>query len=69
MLPEPLRHHFQWSDEEEAKDYASSATINSVQVGSVSTNMADINNDDNLCHHMGAQEQTTKAQQETLDNI
>ena len=31
--------------------------------------MADKNNDDDLCHHMEAQEQTFKAQQEALDNI
>ena len=70
MLPEPLRHQFQWSDdEEEASGYASSATISSVQARFVSANMADKNNDDDLRHRMEAQEQTSKAQQEALDNI
>ena len=69
MLPEPLRHQFQWSDdEEEASGYASSATINSVQARFVSATMADSNNDD-LRHRMEAQEQTSKAQQKILDNI
>jgi len=70
MLPEPLRHQFQWSDdEEEASGYASSTTISSVQARFVLANMADNNNDDDLRHRMEAQEQTSKAQQETLDNI
>ena len=70
MLPEPLRRQFQWSDdEEEASGYASSATINSVQERFVSANMVDNNNDDDLRHRMEAQEQTSKAQQEGLDNI
>ena len=56
-------------DEEEASGYASSATINSVQVKFVSANMADSNNDDDLRHRMEAQEQTSKAQQKVLDNI
>jgi len=61
MFLEPLRRHFQWSDDkEEASGYASSATISSVQAGFGSANMADNNNDDNLRHHMGAQEQTSK---------
>jgi len=62
MLVELLRHHFQWSDnEEEASGYVSSATISSMQAGFVSANMTDINNDDDLCRHMEAQEQTFKA--------
>ena len=70
MFPEPLRHQFQWSDdEEEASGYASSATISSVQARFVSANMADNNNDDDFCHRMEAQEQTSKTQQEALDNI
>ena len=70
MLREPLRHNFQWSDdEEEASNYASSATISSVQAGFVSANMADNNNDNDLHHRMEAQEQTSKVQQEALDNI
>ena len=70
MLPELLRHQFQWSDdEEEASGYASSATINSVQAKFVSANMADSNNDDDLRHRMEAQEQTSKAKQKVLDNI
>jgi len=70
MLPKLLRHQFQWSDdEEEASSYASSVTISTVQARFVSANMADKNNDDDLCHRMDAQEQTSKAQQEALDNI
>ena len=69
MLPEPLRHHFQWfDDEEEASNCASSTTICSVQTRFVSANIADNNNDD-LRHRMKAHEQTSKAQQEALDNI
>ena len=49
--------------------YVSSATISSVQARFVSTNMADNNNDDDLRHRMEAQEHTSKAQQEALDNI
>jgi len=57
MLPEPLRHQFQWSDdEEEASGYASSATISSMQAGFVSANMVDNSNEDDLRHHMEAQE-------------
>jgi len=40
-----------------------------VQARFVSANMADKNNDDDLRHRMEAQEQTSKAQQEALDNI
>jgi len=70
MLPELLRHQFQWSDdEEEASGYAFSTTISSVQARFVLANMADKNNDDDLRHRMEAQEQTSKAQQEALDNI
>jgi len=48
----PLRHLFQFSNEEEkASGYASSTTISSVRVGLVSANMADNNNDDDLCRH------------------
>jgi len=47
MSTESLRSPFQWSDdEEEASGYASSATVRSIQTRFVSTNMADINNDD-----------------------
>jgi len=38
-------------------------------MGFTSVNMADNNSDDDLRHHMTAQEQTFKAQQEALDNI
>jgi len=31
--------------------------------------MADNNNDDDIHHHMEVREQTSKAQQEALDNI
>jgi len=69
MLPEPLRHHFQWfDDEEEASNCASSVTICSVQARFVSANMADNNNDD-LRHCMEAQKQISKAHREALDNI
>ena len=55
LSPAPLRHLFQWSDdEEEASCYASSVTISSVRTGLVSANMADNNNDDDLCRHMEA---------------
>ena len=64
-----MRRLFQWSDEEEEDSgYASSATVSSVQTGSVSVYMADNGNDD-LRRRMEAQEQTSKAQQEALDNI
>ena len=35
----------------------------------LSANMADNNNDDDLRHRKEAQEQTSRAQQEALDNI
>jgi len=66
---ELLKSLFQWSDDEgEASGYASSATVSSVQTGRVSANMANSSNDD-LRWRMEAQEQTSKAQQEALDNI
>ena len=69
ISPEPLKSLFQWSgDEGEASGYASSATISSVRMGKVSVHMADNDNDD-LRRRMKAQEQTSKAQQEGLDNI
>jgi len=69
MSPEPLKSLFQWSDDDgEASRYASSATVSSVQIGKVSANMADNNNDD-LHQRMEAQEQTFRAQQEVLDII
>jgi len=57
----PLRNLFQWSDDEKASGYASSATISSVRTGLVSANMADNNNDD-LRRRIEAQEQTLRAQ-------
>ena len=54
--------------EEEARGYASSVTVSSVQTGRVSADIADNNNDD-LRQRMEAQEQTSRAQQEALDNI
>jgi len=60
VSPTPLRKLFQWSDDEEASRYASSATISSVRTGLVSANMADNNNDD-LYQRIEAQEQTSKA--------
>jgi len=69
MSPKLLKSLFQWSDDEgEASGFASSATVSSVQTNRVSTNMADNNNDD-LRRWMEAQVQTSKAQQEVLDNI
>ena len=56
-------------DEETASGYASSATISSVWTWLVLANMADNNNDDNICRHMEAHEQTSMAQQEALKNI
>ena len=68
ISPELLKSLFQWSDDEgEASGYASSAMICSVQTGIISMHMADNDNDD-LCRRMEAQEQTSKAQQEALDN-
>jgi len=68
MLPDPLKSLFQWSDDEwgEASGQASSATVSSVQIGRVSANMAD-NNNDNLSQRMEAQQQTFRTQQEVLD--
>ena len=64
-----MRKLFQWSDEEdEDSEYASSATVSSVRTDKVSVNMADNGNND-LRRWLEAQEQTSKAQQETLDNI
>jgi len=69
ISPKPLKSLFQWSvDEEEASGYASSATVSPVQTGRVSANMADNSNDD-LRRRIEAQEQTSKVQQEALDNI
>ena len=69
ISPEPLKSLFQWSDDEgEASGFASSATVSSVQTGRVSVHMANNDNDD-LHWRMEAQEQTSKAQQEALDNI
>ena len=39
------------------------------KIGIVSVNVADNNHDNDLHRHMEAQEQTSKAQQATLDNI
>ena len=69
ISPEPLKSLFQWFDDEgEASGYASSATISFVQTGRVSANLANNNNDD-LRQWMKAQEKTSRAQQEALDNI
>jgi len=60
---------FQWSEEEdEDSGYASSATVSLIRTDKVSVNMDDNSNDD-LCRRLEAQEQTSKAQQEALDNI
>jgi len=67
--PEPMRGLFQWSDEEdEDSGYASAATVSSIRTDKVLVNMADDGNDD-LCRRLKDQEQTSKAQQEVLDNI
>ena len=69
ISPELSEGIFQWSDDDrEVSEYASSATDSSVQTGKVSVHMADNDNED-LCWQMEAQEQTTRAQQEVLDNI
>jgi len=69
VSPEPLKSLFQWSDDEgEASGYASSVMVSSVQTGRVSVHMADNNNND-LRRRMEAQEQTSKAHKEALDNI
>jgi len=69
ISPEPLKRLFQWSDDE-GKDsgYASSATVSSVRTDRVSVHMANNGNDD-LRRRLEDQEQTSKAQQEALDNI
>ena len=54
--------------EEESSGYASSTTIILVRTGLVFANMADNNNDD-LRQRMKAQKQTSRAQQEALENI
>ena len=69
MSPQLLKSLFQWLDDEgETSGYASSAMVNYVQAGRVPVNMTDNNNDD-LRRWMKAQEQTSKAQQEVLNNI
>jgi len=69
ISPEPLKSLFQWFDDEgEASGYASSATVSSIQMGRVSVHMDDNDNDD-LRRRMEAQEQTSKGQQDALDNI
>ena len=67
--PEPKRRSVQWPDEEdEDSGYASSATVSSVRTDRASVNMADNANDD-LRRRLEAQEQTSKTQQEALDNL
>ena len=64
-----MRRLFQWPDEEdEDSGYASSVIVSSVRTDRVSVNIADNGNDD-LCRRLESQEQTSKAQQEALDNI
>ena len=48
-------------NEGEISSYASSATVSSEQTGTVSTNMADNNHENDLHRRMEAQEQTFKA--------
>jgi len=53
VSPAPLRHLFQWpDDEEEASGYTFSVTISSVRIRIISANMADNNNDDDLRRRM-----------------
>jgi len=60
---------FQWSvEEDEDSGYASSTAVSSIRTDRVSANMDDNGNDD-LRRRLEAQEQTSKAQQEALDNI
>jgi len=67
--PEPLKRLFQWSDDEgEDNGYASSATVSSVRTDRVTVHMDD-NSNAELRRRLEVQEQTSKAQQETLDNI
>ena len=64
-----MRKLFQWSDEEDDDiEYASSATVSSIRTDRVSVHMTDNGNDD-LRRRLEAQEQTSKAHQEALDNI
>ena len=64
-----LRRSFQPSDEEdEDSGYASSVTVSSLRTDKASVNMADNANDD-LRRRLEAQEQTSRTQQEALDNI
>jgi len=64
-----MRKLFQWSDEEdEDSGYAFSATVSSIRTDRALVYMADNGNDD-LRRRLEAQEQTSKAEQETLDNI
>ena len=70
MSLEPLRCLFQqFDDEGEANGHASFATISFVQTGFASANMADNNNNDDLCCHMETYEQTFRTQQKALNNI
>ena len=67
--PEPMKGLVQWSGEEdEDSGYASSATVSSMRTDRVSVNMAENGNDD-LRRRLEAQEQTSKTQQEALNNI
>jgi len=64
-----MKRLFQWSDgKDEDSGYASSVTVILIQIDRVPVHMADNDNDD-LCRRLEAQEQTSKAQQEALDNI
>ena len=66
--PEPRRSLQPSDEEDEDSGYASSATVSSVRTDRASVNMADNVNDD-LRRRLEAQEQTSRTQQETLDNI
>jgi len=71
LLPQQgLYHQYHWGwfdDDEDASGYAS--TISSVRIGFMSTNMADNDNEVDLYRCMEAQDQTSEARQEALENI
>jgi len=69
ISPEPIKRLFRWSDDEgEDSGYASSVTVSSVRTDRVLVHMADNDNND-LRRRLKAQEQTSRAQQEALNNI
>jgi len=64
-----MKRLFQWSDDEgEDTGYASLTIVSSVRTERGLVHMANNGNDD-LHRRLETQEQTSKAQQEALDNI